>query len=140
MRKAVIFCAVAVAVCRSAVAEDAPLEINIEGGRAVQSNFHDFPVQRMNEAPRQIRIEIVDNDEPPGGAGEPGVPLRHEGQRVAVLGRDLLGGLLVELFGPVLVLDGLLQRGLGQHQVGLRGLDRGYRRVVAAKSGGVYAS
>jgi CO/xanthine dehydrogenase Mo-binding subunit len=48
-------------------------EINIRAGRVVQSNFHDYPLLRMREAPR-IDVHIVDSEEEPGGVGEPGVP------------------------------------------------------------------
>ena len=46
-------------------------EITVDKGRAVQSNFHDYPMLRMNEAPR-IDVEIVASAEAPGGIGEPG--------------------------------------------------------------------
>lgn len=49
-------------------------EITVEGGAVVQSNFHDYPVQRIHEAPKTINVTIVESSEPPGGAGEPGVP------------------------------------------------------------------
>ena len=39
-----------------------------------QSNFHDYPVMRMNQAPKQIGVHLAQNEHPPGGAGEPGVP------------------------------------------------------------------
>jgi isoquinoline 1-oxidoreductase beta subunit len=49
-------------------------EITFHEGRAQQSNFNDFQVARMNVAPRETRVHIVESDAPPGGVGEPGVP------------------------------------------------------------------
>ena len=48
-------------------------EINIEGGRAVQSNFHDYQMLRMNEAPT-IEVVLAPSGDAPGGVGEPGTP------------------------------------------------------------------
>ncbi|MEK6209678.1 MAG: xanthine dehydrogenase family protein molybdopterin-binding subunit [Pseudomonadota bacterium] len=48
-------------------------EITLQDGRVQQSNFHDYPVVRMNEAPR-IEVHIVGSTEDPTGVGEPGVP------------------------------------------------------------------
>ncbi|HED36367.1 MAG TPA: xanthine dehydrogenase family protein molybdopterin-binding subunit [Gammaproteobacteria bacterium] len=48
-------------------------EINIVDGRVEQSNYHDFPVVRYDQAP-DISCEIIQSTEDPGGAGEPGVP------------------------------------------------------------------
>lgn len=45
--------------------------ITLKDGRIEQSNFHDYRVMRMNEAP-QIVVEIVASTEAPGGIGEPG--------------------------------------------------------------------
>ena len=49
-------------------------EITFREGRAQQSNFNDFQVARINVAPRETHVHIVDSDAPPGGVGEPGVP------------------------------------------------------------------
>ncbi len=48
-------------------------ELTFEDGRLQQTNFHTFPVIRMNECP-EIETHIVDNHEKAGGIGEPGVP------------------------------------------------------------------
>lgn len=45
-------------------------EITLEKGRVQQTNFHQFPVVRMNEVPA-IDIVLVDSSEAPGGIGEP---------------------------------------------------------------------
>jgi isoquinoline 1-oxidoreductase beta subunit len=39
-----------------------------------QSNFHDYPVVRMNQMPR-IEVHIVSSNEKPSGVGEPGTPV-----------------------------------------------------------------
>jgi isoquinoline 1-oxidoreductase beta subunit len=48
--------------------------ITAKGGAIEQSNFHDYPVARMNDAPYKTHVHIVDSDAPPAGVGEPGVP------------------------------------------------------------------
>jgi isoquinoline 1-oxidoreductase beta subunit len=49
-------------------------EITIAAGRVQQSNFHDYPVVRMAQAP-QIDVEILESPaEAIGGIGEPPVP------------------------------------------------------------------
>jgi isoquinoline 1-oxidoreductase beta subunit len=49
-------------------------EITATKGAIDQSNFQDYPVARMADAPRQTNVYIVDSDAPPAGVGEPGVP------------------------------------------------------------------
>jgi isoquinoline 1-oxidoreductase beta subunit len=46
-------------------------QITLKDGRVEQSNFHDYRVLRMNEAPA-VEVHIVQNREPPGGMGEAG--------------------------------------------------------------------
>jgi len=48
--------------------------ITVERGRVQQSNFHDYEVLRMSDAPGAIDVHVVPSMEPPGGCGEPGVP------------------------------------------------------------------
>ncbi len=48
-------------------------ELTFENGRLQQTNFHTFPVMRMNECP-EIETHIVESNEKSGGIGEPGVP------------------------------------------------------------------
>jgi isoquinoline 1-oxidoreductase beta subunit len=49
-------------------------EITLGDGRIQQSNFHNYPVARMNEAPVETHVQIVSSTEAPAGIGEPGVP------------------------------------------------------------------
>jgi len=48
-------------------------EITIKDGRVQQTNFHDFPVLRMDSAP-QVDTVIIASDAAPEGVGEPGTP------------------------------------------------------------------
>ncbi|MCK5411024.1 MAG: xanthine dehydrogenase family protein molybdopterin-binding subunit [Gemmatimonadetes bacterium] len=48
-------------------------EITMRDGRVEQGNFNDYPILRIREVP-EIRVHIVESDEPPTGVGEPGVP------------------------------------------------------------------
>ena len=48
--------------------------ITVERGRVVQSNFNDYEMIRMNEAP-PIAVHLVMSEERPTGIGEPTVPV-----------------------------------------------------------------
>ena len=48
--------------------------ITLKDGVVEQSNFHDYPVLRINEMPA-IEVYIVASTEPPKGVGEPGTPV-----------------------------------------------------------------
>jgi len=48
-------------------------ELTFKDGRVQQSNFHDYPVLRLNEMP-EVEVHIVSSSEKAGGIGEPGVP------------------------------------------------------------------
>ncbi len=48
-------------------------DITIENGAVVQSNFHDYPMLRIDQAP-EISVEIINSGEKVGGGGEPGTP------------------------------------------------------------------
>jgi isoquinoline 1-oxidoreductase beta subunit len=47
--------------------------VSLNDGRVEQSNFHDYELLRMKDAPK-IEVHIVPSGEPPTGAGEPGLP------------------------------------------------------------------
>jgi isoquinoline 1-oxidoreductase beta subunit len=47
--------------------------ITFVNGMAEQSNYHNYPIMRIDEAPK-MEIHIVDSGEKPGGVGEPGLP------------------------------------------------------------------
>jgi len=49
-------------------------EITAKNGVIQQSNFNDYPVARINEAPQRTNVYMVDSFAPPAGVGEPGVP------------------------------------------------------------------
>jgi isoquinoline 1-oxidoreductase subunit beta len=51
-------------------------EITFKDGKVQQSNFGDYPVARMDEAPLVTNVHIMPQgpDTPPSGVGEPGVP------------------------------------------------------------------
>ena len=49
-------------------------EITAKSGAIEQSNFDNYPVARINEAPYQTNVYLVESDAPPAGVGEPGVP------------------------------------------------------------------
>lgn len=48
-------------------------EITIAYGRVMQSNFNDYLLPRLADAPR-LTVEFIVSDAPIGGLGEPGVP------------------------------------------------------------------
>ena len=49
-------------------------EITAADGRVQQSNFNTYQVARINEAPYETHVHLVEGGGPPTGAGEPGVP------------------------------------------------------------------
>jgi len=46
---------------------------HFKDGKAVEKNFNTYPMPRINEIP-PIEVHIMENDEKPGGVGEPGLP------------------------------------------------------------------
>jgi len=47
--------------------------IDIDRGRVVQSNFHDYRMLRLAEMP-QVEVHLVPSEGPPGGVGEAALP------------------------------------------------------------------
>jgi isoquinoline 1-oxidoreductase beta subunit len=49
-------------------------EITAKAGAVTQSNFNDYKIARISDAPRVIDVDIIASDAPPGGVGETAVP------------------------------------------------------------------
>ena len=49
-------------------------EITLTDGHVDQTNFHQYPVLRINEMPRVVEVYIVPSKVAPTGVGEPGTP------------------------------------------------------------------
>jgi isoquinoline 1-oxidoreductase beta subunit len=48
--------------------------VTIKDGAVEQSNFHDYEVLRMSEAPEELHVQFIDSDSKPTGLGEIGNP------------------------------------------------------------------
>jgi len=49
-------------------------EVKFKNGAVVNSNFHDYPLLRIQEAPLEINVEFIGLEHRSTGLGEPGVP------------------------------------------------------------------
>ncbi len=49
-------------------------ELSIDGGRHRETNFHQYRLMRIDQAPRNIDVHIVQGASEPAGLGEPPVP------------------------------------------------------------------
>ncbi|WDI30460.1 molybdopterin-dependent oxidoreductase [Hyphococcus flavus] len=48
--------------------------IHVENGQVVEKNFDTYRLMRINEAPKEINVHIIDSDEHPTGTGELSLP------------------------------------------------------------------
>ena len=49
-------------------------KVTIEHGAAAQTNFDEYPMLRMNHAPKLVEVHFIKSVAPPTGLGEPGLP------------------------------------------------------------------
>lgn len=49
-------------------------EIQFKDGAVVNSNFHNYPVTRINDVPKEINVAFIGQENTSTGLGEPGVP------------------------------------------------------------------
>jgi isoquinoline 1-oxidoreductase beta subunit len=49
-------------------------EVTVQKGRVQQTNFHNYPMLRMNETPK-VEVHLVESTEAPAGMGEPATAL-----------------------------------------------------------------
>jgi isoquinoline 1-oxidoreductase beta subunit len=49
-------------------------EITVSTGAVQQSNFHNYQVARMSDAPYETAVHIIESNEKPTGVGEPPIP------------------------------------------------------------------
>lgn len=49
-------------------------KITIERGAALQTNFNQYPMMRMNQSPPVVDVHFVQSSAPPTGLGEPALP------------------------------------------------------------------
>lgn len=50
------------------------LSLTVERGAVTATNFHQYPLARIDLAPRDVIVEFVKTDNPPTGLGEPSLP------------------------------------------------------------------
>ena len=48
-------------------------QATVKNGRVQQSNFHDYPILRIDEMPK-VEVYVIESDQRPSGVGEMGVP------------------------------------------------------------------
>ncbi len=48
--------------------------ISFKKGRTVETNYDAYAILTMDNAPREIHVDIVESQEPPAGVGETGIP------------------------------------------------------------------
>jgi isoquinoline 1-oxidoreductase beta subunit len=74
----IINTSMAINMCQGAIVDGMSAmmgqEITLDKGRVVQTNFNNYPLIRLAQAPPEIEVEFVKSDNGPTGLGEPSMP------------------------------------------------------------------
>jgi isoquinoline 1-oxidoreductase beta subunit len=74
----IVNASMAINMCQGAIVDGMSAmmgqEITVDKGRIVQTNFNNYPLIRLTQAPPEIEVQFLHSDNNPTGLGEPSMP------------------------------------------------------------------